>query len=202
MRMPEIGLYLTLTCLVTTSANAADLSKSERAAVAATPEQIAQLARVRNDPLDTLLRIDTHGFHNTGRRGADKFARVTIDKKSGVSSFQIYVWARSSGEALGVHRVNYETPDGPVSVDVLHIDTDVLTCVGRGCVYEEHFAFSVPEETLRRIASGAKGGIDDSWKFKVFAKGREETTGILRTEAAGLLLAVDRERARLKISAP
>lgn len=192
-----------LIALLSVPANAQKLSKGERAAIAATPEQIADMASVRNDPLDTVITITTEPFFQE-RSGllrtvqADKFVRVLIDKKTGQSTFQVYVWVTYEGDWHFADRVNYETKGGPVSAVVRRINSDVQSCTRYSCSKREDIAFNVPEADIREIAATAEAGKDQSWMFRIY--GRTEggtTTGILRTEVAGALIAADRERALL-----
>jgi hypothetical protein len=177
------------------------LSKEEARAVAATPEDVANSVEIHDDSLDTVIRISTQPFFQTHvnimtSTGGDKFARALIDKKTGKTIFQIYVTTTYQRDWQFFDRVNYETAEGPVSTEVTKIAQNVLDCPRYGaCIHSEDFAFEVPEATLRDIAKGAAAGTDASWRFKVFGRGSEETTGMLKTELAGLLIAVDRKRA-------
>lgn len=173
------------------------LTKAERAAIDMAPEQIAAIAEVKNDSLDRLIRISTRPFFEEAKKGGDKFFRAYIDKKTGDARFQVYAWIRYDGETRDFDRVNYETPAGLVSEEVHQIDIDVLGCSARYCTYTEDIAFDVPEATLRQIAAGAKAG--ETWRFKIFGRFADGIeTEMLKTEAAAILIAADRERAQLK----
>lgn len=197
-------LALALAAMLTAnSATAQKMGKAEKAAIAATPEQIAASLPVQNDSLDTSIKISTESFYTLkqglfGLAQSDKFARAFIDKKSGAATFQIYVWITYSGEWVFYDRANYETPSGPVATPTISIDRQVLACTRYGCAKSEHVAFTVPEETLRAVSSGATGGDGQTWHFKIAGRGGDTgPTELLKTEIAGLLLAVDRERRAL-----
>ena len=173
------------------------LTKADRAAIAASPEAIADIAEVSGDELDTRIVISTEPFYRERGRKADKFFRAFIDKSTGTTSIQVYVWVRYDSDhgSMDFNRVNYESPSGVVTVDTIPISHRLVGCFVGGCIDEEDFAFKVPEETLRAVAAGARAGSDESWSFKVFGRHVQgETTGLLKTEAAGLLVAIDRLR--------
>ena len=197
-------ISIVLTFIVPTQAQ--KLGKDVLAAIATSPEQIAERAVVKNDPLDTVVRVDTSNFY-VDRQGllkfvsSDKFMRAVIDKKTGEANFQIYLWTEYSGDWMFFNRLNYMGPTGPESVEVHQIERRVVSCSRYGCTHVEHIAADIPESVLRDVAKDAKAGVDASWLVKVFGKSTEgSTTGVLKTEIAGILLAVDRERAKLGFS--
>jgi len=180
------------------------LSKDQQAAIAKSPAEIADLAQVRNDPLDTVISIDTSKFYSQ-KDGIlkivnnDKFMRALIDKKTGTTVFQVYLMTRYAGDWRFFDRVNYLGPNGPESANVHQISRSVAGCSQFGCLHEEHIAADIPEEVLKRVAAEAVAGADSSWHIKVFGRSADGvTTGVLKTEVAGLLLAVERERTKMK----
>ena len=180
------------------------LSRAEREAVAATPEQIADRADIQNDPLDTVIRVSTQPVYQQ-RQGllrvtnGDKFMRAFIDKNTLEVRYQLYLWTSyQAQQAARMNRLNYESQDGPGQAELHLIDTQVIGCGRYGCTYQEHIAADIPVETLRWVASQAQPGVDQSWQVRVFAQSGEAiNTGILRTEVAGILLAVERQLASL-----
>jgi len=184
----------------------ARLNRAEQAAVNATPEQIADRATVRNDPLDTVISISTEPFFQE-RQGllrvvnSDKFMRAFIDKRTLQVRYQLYLWARYSGSrALSFNRLNYEAQDGPAEAELHQIDVRVEGCSRYiGCTYLEQIAADIPEETLRWAAASARPGADQSWSVRIFARaGQAVNAGILRTEVAGILIAVERQLTALR----
>ena len=129
----------------------------------------------------------------------DKFMRAFIDKNTREVRYQLYLWTSyQAQQAARMNRLNYESQDGPGQAELHLIDTQVIGCGRYGCTYQEHIAADIPVETLRWVASQAQPGVDQSWQVRVFAQSGEAiNTGILRTEVAGILLAVERQLASL-----
>lgn len=191
--------------LASASADAKDkLSKRERAAIAMTPEQIADMAEVVNDPMDTTIQISTRPFF-TDRSGLlgisteDKFIRVFIDKKTGEMAFQGYIWLQYVGEWQFFDSVNIQLPDGPQPTKAQRVADRVISCQAYGCIKQEDVAFDIPEMVMRNVALEAQAGTADQWYFRL--TGRIQggiTTGMLKTEIAGALIAAEREKAKLQ----
>lgn len=107
------------------SASADPLPHQVGALFAMTPDQFAAAADVKDDALETVATISTmRGWqqHDGLLRivNDDGFFRAFIDKTSGETRFQVYHMVRYTEQ----HRarfevVNYETPDGPVSVPLI-----------------------------------------------------------------------------------
>lgn len=180
------------------------LSKRERAAIAMTPEQIADMAEVINDPMDTVITISTRPFftNKTGLLGIsteDKFVRAFIDKKTGQVAYQGYFWVQYIGEWQFFDSVNIELPDGPQPTKADRVADRVVSCGVYGCIKQEDIAFDIPDMVMRNVAADAKPGVDASWQFRVTGRiAGGLTTGILKTEIAGALIAAEREIAKLK----
>lgn len=180
------------------------LSKRERAAIAMTPEQIADMAEVVNDPLDTVITISTQPFfiNRTGLLGIatdDKFVRAFINKKTGEVAFQGYIWLQYGGEWQFFDAVNIELADGPAPTKATRVADRVVSCSAYGCIKQEDVAFDIPEMVVRNVAAEAQAGTAAQWYFRL--SGRISggiTTGILKTEIAGALIAAEREIAKLK----
>ncbi|HJV28862.1 MAG TPA: hypothetical protein VJ673_24515 [Aromatoleum sp.] len=174
-------------------------------AISLTREHFRSTATIKDDPLDTIATINTaNGFKE--KRGLlgivwdDNFLRAFIDKKSGKTTFQVYQVIYYQGSGWNFYQsVNFETPNGPVSVPVTVIDRSVECSGSRygGCTYTEHIGFDLDESLLRTIAAGYQAGQPVAWKFKFNAKsGAEYRDGMLPAEIAGILDAVDGYRAR------
>ena len=159
---------------------------------------------VTNDPLDTSITLSTESFYQL-RQGllkvvnSDKFLRAWVNKKTGEARFQVYVYVNYGGNGWQFfNRASYETASGPENADVTRIASDVTGCSRYGCGHREDFGFNVPEAVLRWAARDAAAGVDASWKFRLYSQaGIAETTGVLKTEIAGLLMRVDDERNRI-----
>ena len=185
------------------SASADPLPHQVGALFAMTPDQFAAAADVKDDALETVATISTmRGWQQhdglLGIVNDDGFFRAFIDKTSGETRFQVYHMVRYTEQ----HRarfevVNYETPDGPVSVPLIPIGRYRGSCrVYVGCAYLETFAFPVDEALLRTLAAKYLPGRVAVWKYRLKAKtGAERDEGFAPAEIAGILIAVDHYRA-------
>jgi hypothetical protein len=197
-------LVILMAALAMSSAvHAQKLTKAQRKAIAMSPAEVSMLATVRNDPLDTTIQVTTEPFY-VEKNGllkvvnGDNFLRAFIDKKTGDTKYQLYIWLNYSGEWVFIDRLNYETPSGPEVATVHQVAREVLQCGRYGCTHQEHIAADIPEKVLRSVAADAAGGVDRRWNFRLFGRSTEGHNGaILKTEAAGLLLAVERVKATL-----
>lgn len=167
-------------------------------------EDISRKISVSDDELDTVAKLTSQPIfqHKKGLLGIvweDNFLRAFIDKKTGNSTFQIYQSISYQGDWRWYNRVNYSTPNGPVSTELTPIASDVLSCSGSrysgGCRMIEEFGFEVPESLLRTIANGYQPGQVAAWRFKYKAKSFGDwQDGILPLEVAGFMKAVDKFR--------
>lgn len=181
----------------------AKLSRAEQKAVNATPQQIADSIEIDDDKFSPFVTISTEPFFKTGGGpiyfgpGSDKFVRAFIDRKTGATKFQIYFWARYLGEWHSFSRFGYLENDEPVNSDLIQIDQQVGGCTSyAGCYHIETVALPLSITAARNASKDAVAGVDASWMFKLYGKisGGWET-GILKTEIAGALLAVDAYKA-------
>lgn len=179
------------------------IGKAEAAAIAATPDQIAATAEIKNDEFDTTIRISTEPFY-TEKQGifklvnGDKFIRATIDKKTGTTVFQIYIWTSYGGEWDRWTRMSYKVGDELKTTEGVEIDNSLTTCTRYGCFKRLDMAFQIPEKDLRIAAANAQAGTDRLWQFKLFSnKSGDGMSGIMETEIAGILLAADQQRAKM-----
>jgi len=161
------------------------------------------LVTVKDDELETTAQINTERMFRTGDTGADAFLRAFINKKTGISKFQVYTSTRHTGEWHFYMMVNYETPDGPQSSDVTRIDQSVGGCsasrYGSGCSLNEDVGFDVEEPLLRLLVARATAS-SHVWRFRLKAKdGSDLTASIDVSEIAALLRAYDEYRLRIKI---
>lgn len=178
--------------------------------LAMTPAQFEASADVKDDSLETVATITTEkGWQEhdglLGVVNSDNFFRVFIDKQAGKTRFQVYhvIRYRQRGRA-SYDTVNYETPDGPVSVPLTVINRRAELCRAyQGCTYTEDFGFDVDEALLRTIAAHYAPGKAAIWKYRLKAKsGQERNDGFATAEVAGMLAAVDRYRAAHGLAGP
>jgi len=171
-------------------------SKQVLRALSLTPEHFQATSTLKDDSLETVATITTlAGFQY--KRGLlkivhdDNFLRAFIDKKSGETRFQLYQIISYGGSWRFYSTANYETLEGPKSVDLTVVDRDV-SCSRYGCSYTEHVAFDVEGSLLRTVAEKYRPNEEIVWRFKFKSKaGTEWPDGLLPAEAAGLLAAVD-----------
>lgn len=187
-----LAISLALSCGV---AAAQKPTKREAAAIAATPAEVAEAVGVQGlDDLDTDFILSTQPFL-LSNYDTDQFLRAFINKRTGKSVFQVYVWLSYNGNPKELRSVNYETPSGPMTAGLIRIDTTSNGCGRWNCGWREDVAFEVPESLLRTISKDAAGGTDASWQYKLSGKyGGEPIRRMLKTEIAGLLLKADEVR--------
>jgi hypothetical protein len=173
-------------------------SRAQIAASQATPEIIAAQARVTNDPFSKSIEIDTLSFYR--ERGgllqvvtSDEFLRAFVDKKTGEASLQIYFSSRYLGDWIFYDRLAFIGGDGPQSVQAVSVTQETIGCSAYSCEHLEDVSAEIPVSVLR----AATLGTGPAWAFKVIGSGGQGVErGFLKTEIAGFLLAVERERSK------
>lgn len=195
-RLALIALFALCGC-VSTHDNAALL-------VSLTPEHFRDTAQIIDDPLETTVIISMEpGFHevnNVFHDGweCDSFLRAFVDKRSGATTYQLYIDAGYIGHDRRLYdTINYFTPQGVQSDPVIKIARDKGSCRKDDCVHKEIVGFNMPETILRQIAATYAPNAGNPWLFKLKGKivGAEQEDGIMPSEAAGLLMAVQSYRA-------
>jgi hypothetical protein len=188
-------------CLSVPAASA--ISKEEQAAVDATADQAAAKMRVKDDPMETFIEVDSEPFYQAHEGllkvvNSDKFLRAFIDRKANTVAYQVYVWASYDGSWAFLDRANLQTDDGPIRAEVHRVNSEVGYCGRYSCTHREDIAIDAPESVLRWAARDAQPGTGQDWLIRI--GGQSGVSGdirILKTEVAGFLQAVDRERQRL-----
>lgn len=176
------------------------LGKAELAAIAASPQDIADKVKIENDDYDTVIRLSTEPFYVTKSGilklvSGDKFIRAIVDKKTGDTTFQLYIWSSFTGEWDRFTHLTYKVGDELKTALAKEIDSAVGSCSAYGCVKRVDMVFEIPEADLRIASQNAQANTDRSWPFKLFTrKSGDAMNGMMETEIAGLLLAVDRVR--------
>jgi len=169
-----------------------------------TPEHFNITAIVVDDDSgDTALISTKSGFQQ--KQGLlrmvydDNFLRAIIDKKTGNVTYQVYqsIYYQASDWRF-YRKVNYETPDGPESVDAKFLrpplahNFDCPDHTSSVCAYNENVGFSVDRELLDRIASTYEPDKSVKWRFSFIPRvGDEFNDGLLVAEIIGFLQAVD-----------
>ena len=171
---------------------------------ALTPEHFNSTAIVVDDDSgDTALISTKSGFQQ--KQGLlrmvydDNFLRAIIDKKTGNVTYQVYqsIYYQASDWRF-YRRANYETPDGPESVDAKFLrpplahNFDCPDHASSVCAYNENVGFSVDRELLDRIASTYEPDKSVKWRFSFIPRvGDEFNDGLFVAEIVGFLQAVD-----------
>ena len=180
-----------------------DYQQRTQTAGTLTPEHFNITAIVVDDDSgDTALISTKSGFQQ--KQGLlrmvydDNFLRAIIDKKTGNVTYQVYqsIYYQASDWRF-YRKVNYETPDGPESVDAKFLrpplahNFDCRTILHL-CAYNENVGFSVDRELLDRIASTYEPDKSVKWRFSFIPRvGDEFNDGLLVAEIIGFLQAVD-----------
>lgn len=208
----SLVLYCATTLALVESAPTAGASENlwqqKRAAIAVTPHAIADMATVTSDPSANTIEISTEPFYKRdfgplGLTSNDEYVRVLIDKKTGAAVFQIYLKAQYLGGWRFLNRASYDTADGRERTRTQLLSKRVAQCSPYGCAKQEEVVFDIPEAVVRAAAAEARAGVDAAWTFRAYNLSRGGlTTGVLKTELAGALIAAERELVRLGQSGP
>jgi hypothetical protein len=199
VRAINCGLALVFGLIVASQATAkSGPSQAQIAASRATPEIIAAQARITNDPFSKFIEIDTSSFYR--ERGGllqvvttDEFLRAFVDKKTGETSLQIYFSSRYLGDWIFYDRLAFIEDDGPQSVQAVSVAQETIGCSAYSCEHLEDVSAEIPVSVLRAATLGA----EPRWAFKVIGSGGQGVErGFFKTEIAGFLQAVERERVK------
>ena len=162
-------------------------------------EHFYTTAQIVDDELSTVAEINTRkgftwrgGF--TDRVRSDSYLRALVAKGDGRTVVQVYQTITYSGPNRHFESATYYTPKGPASARVARLGSDVPSCTGSLCVWEDQIAFAVPEDVLRRITIEAEAR---TWRFRFLGSSGEHWDDDLpRAEIAGLLRRLDEYHAR------
>lgn len=165
----------------------------------APPEHFRDTVTIKDDSMETVVTFTTvNGFQE--KRGLlgivwnDNFIRAFMDKKTGTVSYQLYQTVMYEGDWRFYTSVNYETPEGLESAELVKIDSSVGGCSGyrSQCTLRETIGFPIGAQLMKEIADKYKPGSVSAWKFRMKSKaGQDWDDGVLPAEAAGLLQAID-----------
>lgn len=160
-------------------------------------------ASVKDDDLETTAMITTeNGWKPAPNflfgRIHDVFLRAFVDKKTGLTMYQVYTWLRYPGDSWRTYSIaNYESAGGVKSTKIDSIGRPGVDCSMKsiGCIYTEHIGFEVPESTLRQWVESYKEKPIAPWRFRLKPRSGSEYDGELSTaEISGLLAKVDEYR--------
>jgi hypothetical protein len=121
----------------------------------------------------------------------DEYLRAILDRSGQAKSFEIDVRLTYSGTRRWYRRATYRSTSGPEEAAVSLVKIETENCAIE-CIYTEHLAFPIEEQTLRQIAASYGPGKAALWTFKLLAKVGSGYQGeISNAEIAGLLARVD-----------
>jgi PDZ domain len=165
-----------------------------------TMEHFRDTASIADDPAAGSVAISTEpGF--VEYRGPmhsvwnDEYLQAIRDRSGDRKSFEIDITLTYAGTRRSYRRATYPTSSGLQEAVVSLIKVESASCAIE-CIYTEHLAFPIEEQTLREIAAGYAPGKAALWSFKLLAKTGPSYQGeISNAEIAGLLARVDGYRA-------
>jgi len=159
-------------------------------------EHFRDTASITEDPAAGSVAISTEpGFveHFGPLRVVwnDEYLRGVIDQNTGQKSFEVDVSLTYSGARRLYQRARYRASSGAAEAATTLVRVETANCAIE-CMYTEHLAFPIAEQTLREIAAGYAPGKPSLWAFKLIAKSGPDYHGELSSaEFAGLLAKVD-----------
>ena len=162
-----------------------------------TPAAFQARTTLHDDDLDTAATITTaDAFVDRapllGLPPDDVFLRAFIDKRSGRTSYQVYVTMRYRGYGWADWRsANYATPAGVQKIARLRV-----SCSRRvPCARSETIGFAMSAALLDASAALYDADRAAVWRFKMLAQdGRERAMSLPVAEMSGLRMAVDAYR--------
>jgi hypothetical protein len=185
---------------LTTTVSAQDqLNRHERAAMLLTPGQVADKVVVKGetDELSPIIWLSTQEFLKSD--AGDKFLRAGFDRKKGEFFYQIYLQSVSR-QAFRPDSATFMAGGELQTVKADRISFDV-SCSRYSCLHYEDTLIELTRANMDEFASCASPGEDASFRVRVFGATTEgQDVSMFCTEAAGLLLAVERLADRLNHS--
>lgn len=153
--------------------------------------------QVIDDPLDIETVVSTERGFQTGKGllrspSNDNHLRAVVDKRTGVTRFEVHQSLSYPGSTRGYSEVSYQTGAWPVAAPLTRIRDNADQCFlfDMPEVCREDVSFDVSESELRRAAA-----TPGAWGFKFKSDtGHEHRTAITHAEIEGLLKAVDTYR--------
>jgi hypothetical protein len=168
---------------------------------ALTPTSVKASIVIHDDDLETIATFSTANAYSSKGRftdhvRSDNFLRAFIDKRTGVTRFQVYQEISYNYANRDFTTVNFSTPGGPLSAAVDLIGHDIVACFGSMCSFKDSIGFNVDESVLRATASQYVPGDSPYWRFRYHGRaGIDWNDRMMPAEAAGLLAVVDAWRA-------
>jgi hypothetical protein len=168
-----------------------------------TPSNIADGVKLEDDGMEAFAKMSAlNAFAvNAGwadRVEADNLFRAFIDRKTGKVTYQLYQTITYTDEFRIYDAANVLMPSGLVTKDLRKLGSEIIYCgAGLTCRREETIAIDLDDDEMQAIADVAK--IDPMATVRIRFKSHTSmdwNDDLLSVEAQGLLLAVDRWRAK------
>jgi hypothetical protein len=133
----------------------------------------------------------------------DEYLQAVIDHKSEQKTFEIDVMVSYSGAMRSYRQASIEGPAGSKSAPVTLVRTETANCQVGDCIYTEHLAVPIDEETLRQMAATYAPGQARLFDFKLTAKiGHSYRGSLSNAEVSGFLARVDGYRYQATAAPP
>ena len=199
IRIPVFTLIAALATLCAAVPAAAYVPTAEDKLYALTPTDFQLSARSRTE--GAALTIDTaRGFIESHGLMAgdsdDNYLRALVDPASGAIRFQAVQTVTYKGGWRYFHQAEFQGGGGKLDIIV----REVAGCYGSktsSCTLREAVAFDIPEAVLRALAASYRPRDRNRWSYRLKATANADFDGgFVPAEAAGLLLAVDKLRAK------
>lgn len=161
-----------------------------------------QRIQVSDDPLEPTVVISTERVAPSTRgilaaRYNDNHLQALVDRRTGEVRYELKQTVQYVGGFRDFQQANYQASTGLGIAELTPLDNNRIHCEATLEIQEACFevvSFTVPEDTLRGLASGAGEG----WQFKFKPRfGAEHRAQMSRTEIQALLQAVDTHRERI-----
>ena len=174
--------------------------RQTRQLFAMTPSDFQRVVDLKDDSLEPIAVLTTmQGFQKkAGLLGvvySDSFLRAFVNKDTGATTFQVFVYMSYDAEWQFFQSVNFRTQSGLHSAVLTVIGRDVLSCNSIGCLHVEKVGFGLTENDVRWIANQYDPQTPNPWQFRLKAKSGNDPTGnLMPAEFAGILAAVESYR--------
>lgn len=173
-----------------------------------TPQQIANSATVKDDPLEPLVTITTEaafrwkgGFTDPVR--ADNMLRAILDRPIGTANYQLYQTITYSGDWRRYDRANIAFPSGLKSIALTVIDRRIVTCAYAPCVLEETVGFNLSEDDIDALAASYVNNPRATLKFRFkSATSFDWNDDLPAVEVVGLQQAVEKWKRSKSLGTP
>jgi hypothetical protein len=157
---------------------------------------VVQRVTLQDERLETSIKVNTKGTRALWTKDSSisdlSFIRAWVDRQSLKRTFQVYSHVDYEGDWRFFNRVNFETPNGLQSRELVKIDSNVYKYSDRTFRKYEDVGFDIDESTLRSIAANYIDGSDATFDYKLLGKAGDKTFRLPVFEISAILSVVDR----------